>query len=131
MATINNFEDLEIWQQARNICKDVYRIIHYENFSKDFGLARQINDSSGSVMDNIAEGFEREGNKEFGQFLTISKGSCGECRSQLIRAHDRNYISEEEFKLIYNKLINEGIKIKNFMNYLKRSNYRGNKFKEE
>lgn len=131
MAAINNFEDLEIWQQARNICKDIYRIIRYENFSRDFGLAKQINSSSGSVMDNIAEGFEREGNKEFSQFLAISKGSCGECRSQLIRAYDRNYISEEEFKLIYDKLINEGIKIKNFMNYLKRSNYRGNKFKEE
>jgi len=57
MATINNFEDLEIWQQARDICKDIYRIINYEKFRKDFGLVRQINNSSGSVMDNIAEGF--------------------------------------------------------------------------
>jgi four helix bundle protein len=102
MATVNNFEDLEIWKLAREICKDIYVIINYPKFSKDFGLVRQINDSSGSVMDNIAEGFEREGNKEFSQFLFISKGSCGECRSQLIRAFDRQYISETEFKTIYN-----------------------------
>ena len=129
MATINNFEDLEIWKLAREICQDVYKIINYPKFSKDFGLVRQINDSSGSVMDNIAEGFEREGNKEFGQFLFISKGSCGECRSQLIRAFDRQYISEEEFKTIYNKLADESIKIKNFMNYLKNSNMKGNKYR--
>lgn len=129
MATVNNFEDLEIWKLAREICKDIYKIINYPEFSKDFGLTRQINDSSGSIMDNIAEGFEREGNKEFGQFLSISKGSCGECRSQLVRAFDRQYISEEEFKTIYNKLADESIKIKNFMNYLKNSNMKVNKYR--
>lgn len=129
MATINNFEDLEIWQLARDVCKDIYRIINYKEFSRDFGLVKQINNSSGSIMDNIAEGFEREGNKEFIQFLSISKGSCGECRSQLIRAFDRQYISESEFKTIYNKLSDESIKIKNFMEYLKRSDLKGNKYK--
>jgi four helix bundle protein len=129
MATVNNFEDLEIWKLAREICKDIYKVINYPEFSKDFGLVRQINDSSGSIMDNIAEGFEREGNKEFGQFLSVSKGSCGECRSQLVRAFDRQYISEKEFTTTYNKLIDENIKIRNFMNYLKKSNMKGNKYK--
>ena len=129
MATVNNFEDLEIWKLAREICMDIYKIINYPEFSKDFGLVRQINDSSGSIMDNIAEGFEREGNKEFGQFLSVSKGSCGECRSQLVRAFDRRYISEKEFTTTYNKLIDENIKIRNFMNYLKKSNMKGNKYK--
>ena len=129
MATINNFEDLEIWKLAREICKDIYVIINHKEFSKDYGLVRQINNSSGSVMDNIAEGFEREGNKEFSQFLAIAKGSCGESRSQLIRAYDRKYISEPEFKSIYNNLVDESIKIKNFMNYLKQSDMKGNKFK--
>ncbi len=129
MATINNFEDLEIWKLAREICKDIHRIINYEKFSKDFGQVKQINNSSGSIMDNIAEGFEREGNKEFRQFLFIAKASCGECHSQLIRAYDRNYINENEFNTIYERLVNENIKIKNFISYLKQSNMTGNKFK--
>ena len=129
MATINNFEDLEIRQLAREICQDIHRIINYDSFSKDFGLVKQINNSSGSVMDNIAEGFEREGNKEFRQFLFIAKGSCGECRSQLIRAYDRKYIKQDEFSIIYNKLTNESVKVKNFISYLSKSSMAGNKFK--
>mgnify|MGYP001440685651 CR=1 FL=1 len=129
MATVKYFEDLEIWKLARETCKDIYRITKYELFRKDYSLVDQIRRSSGSIMDNIAEGFERDGRNELRQFLSISKGSCGECRSQLSRALDQKYISEAEFCEIKNKLIEESIKIKRFMNYLKRSTFKGNKYK--
>src|SRR5665647_3333145 len=96
MATIKTFEDLEIWKLARLLCQDVFLITNHYFFSKDYGLKNQINNSNGSVMDNIAEGFDRDGTKEFIQFLSIAKASCGECRSQLYRALDRAYISNLE-----------------------------------
>jgi four helix bundle protein len=98
MATVSNFEDLEIWQLARQQALDIYKLYIQEPFSKDWELKNQINASAGSVMDNIAEGFERSGNKEFSNFLLISKGSNGEVRSQLCRACDRNYLTIEKFE---------------------------------
>ena len=95
MATVNNFEDLEIWQMAREICRKIHEYTQRENFRRDFSLVDQMKRSSGSIMDNIAEGFEREGTKEFIQYLYISKGSSGECRSQTYHALDRKYINEE------------------------------------
>lgn len=94
MATITKFEDLEVWKPAREQAKEIYKLTQTGSSVKDFELKGQINASAGSVMDNIAEGFERFTNKEFGQFLIISKGSNGEVRSQLYRAFDRQYISE-------------------------------------
>ncbi|MDR0810860.1 MAG: four helix bundle protein [Paludibacter sp.] len=129
MATIRFFEDLEVWQSAREFCKDIFRIIHYPNFSKDFSLKDQIDRSSGSIMDNIAEGFERGSNKEFIQFLYISKGSCGESRSQLHRAFDRNYLPETEYNMLKDKTLNISGKISNFITYLKNSEMKGEKFK--
>ena len=129
MSTIKRFEDLEVWKLARELCNDVYQLTLQKDFSRDFGLRDQINSSSGSVMDNIAEGFERDGSKEFSQFLAIAKGSCGECRSQLYRALDRNYISQEQFELTSQKTIELGRKIANFMSYLKSSELKGNKYK--
>ncbi|MDX9942025.1 MAG: four helix bundle protein [Bacteroidales bacterium] len=93
---VSHFEDLEVWKEARVLSQLVFKLTSCEKFSKEFGLKNQIRNASGSVMDCIAEGFEREGNKEFFQFLSISKGSCGETRSQAYRAFDYHLISETD-----------------------------------
>ncbi len=128
MAHYTTFEDLPIWQLSRDICKDVFTITSKGSFAKDFSLKDQINRSSGSCMDNIAEGFERDGNKEFKQFLSISKGSIGETRSQLYRALDRGHITQEEFDALFSKCKNESRDIGSFMRYLRDSEMKGNKF---
>jgi four helix bundle protein len=129
MGTVKTFEDLEIWKLARQLCQSIFQVTQYDLFFKDFGLKNQINNSSGSVIDNIAEGFERDGTKEFIQFLSIAKASCGECRSQLYRSLDRSYITNKEFEDISAKTIDLGRKISNLMDYLRKTDIRGNKYK--
>jgi|SRR6056297_1240206 len=129
MAKIEKFEDLEVWQVARELCKIVYSLTKKDPFCKDFELVRQIRKSSGSIMDNIAEGYERDGNKEFIQFLSISKGSCGEVRSQSYRALDQSYISKEEFEELYNKASSISKMLSGFINYLRKSEINGIKYK--
>jgi four helix bundle protein len=124
MATITKFEDLEIWKLAREQAKAIHELTRTNGFAKDFDLKNQINASAGSVMDNIAEGFERFTNKEFSQFLVISKGSNGELRSQLYRAFDKNYISEDILKIRLDFSILIGNKTKAFIDYLKSSKYK-------
>ena len=97
MGTVRDFEDLAIFQKARELSKRVYDITKKEDFKRDFRFVAQIHASAGSIMDNIAEGFERSGNKEFVNFLFIAKGSCGEVRSQLIRANDVGYLTPKEY----------------------------------
>jgi four helix bundle protein len=118
MATVKRFEDLEIWKVAREQANEIFKLTQTEKFSKDFSVRNQINNSSGSVMDCIAEGFERFSNKEFSQFLVIVKGSNGEVRSQLHRAFDRFYISEKILQTRLNFSIHLGNKIKSFIDYL-------------
>ncbi len=125
---IERFEDLEIWKEARILCKDIFGITVKEPFCKDFKLRDQIRTSSGSIMDNIAEGFEREGNKEFVQFLSVAKGSCGECRSQSYRAFDYQYIEQEILDDLINRTVQLSRKISSLMSYLKKSDMKGSKF---
>lgn len=129
MSKVERFEDLKIWQLARELCQMIHKLTIKDQFSRDFKLVGQINGSSGSIMDNIAEGFERDGNKEFVQFLTFSKGSCGETRSQLYRALDYQYITQEEFDAAYKMTLEESKMLKSFIQYLKDSEIKGNRFK--
>lgn len=124
MATITKFEDLEIWKLAREQATEINMLAKEGGFAKDFELKNQISAAAGSVMDNIAEGFERFTNKEFAQFLVISKGSNGEVRSQLYRAFDRNYITEEILKKRLDFSVMIGNKIKSFLDYLQSSKYK-------
>ena len=129
MATIQNFEDLKVWQKARLLCTEVFSLTSVGNFSKDFGLKDQINRSSGSIMDNIAEGLGRKGDIEFINFLTYSNGSALECKSQLYRAFDRNYVTLEKKEKL-SIMIDEITKmISSFIVYLGNCELKGIKFK--
>jgi four helix bundle protein len=125
--TIQRFEELDIWKNARLLCKKVRDISVNSPLSKDFSLRDQILRSSGSVMDNIAEGYERDGKKELIQFLYIAKGSLGETRSQLHRCSDANFISDKQYEEFLNDCFNLSAKIKNFINYLSASEFDGEK----
>jgi four helix bundle protein len=130
MATLNRFEDLKIWQDARRFNKNLFNVLLLVDDMKFGFLKNHLFKTSGSIMDNIAEGFEREGNKEFIQFLYYSKGSAGEIRSQLYRAFDLNLISEENFNDLSKQLLNISSQLSLFIKYLKNSEFKGAKFKE-
>lgn len=129
MGTIRRFEDLEIWNLSRELCKDIYHIIESTPLKNNFKLCNQIDGSSGSIMDNIAEGFERNGNKEFIQFLSIAKASCGETRSQLYRVYDRKFISQEKFETLIELTEIVSKKINSFIKYLNTTDLKGTKYK--
>jgi len=128
MATIKKFEDLRCWQTAKELCQLIFKLTRKEKFSKDFALINQIRNSSGSVMDNIAKGFDRAGNKKFIQFLAVSRGSIAEVKSQLNRALYQEYIDTKEFKKAYDLANQTSKEITNFILYLKKSNLKGFKF---
>lgn len=130
MATIKRFEDLEIWQEARKLSKEIILIAKTTELKTDFKFKEQIKDAAGSVMDNIAEGFERNGNGEFRQFLSIAKGSAGETRSQVYRLFDNDYTNEERLKSLVTDYEKLSIKIHNFITYLNKKEYKGTKFIE-
>ena len=130
MSAVRDFEELAIFQKARELSKKIYPVTNRDGFKSDFRFVQQIRAAAGSIMDNIAEGFERTGNKEFLNFLYIAKGSCGEVRSQLIRANDVGYLTPEEFDELYLECRKLSAGIMNFIKEIKASDLTGAKFKE-
>ena len=129
MATFQRFEDIEAWQKARELTREIYTVSNRGPFSKDFGLRDQIRRASVSIMSNIAEGFERGGTKEFVQFLSVAKGSSGELRSQLYVALDQGYLKEEMFDRLLAAALETSRMISGLINYLRKSKMKGTKYK--
>ncbi|REH52298.1 four helix bundle protein [Tenacibaculum gallaicum] len=128
MGKIEKFEDLEVWQRGRLICQYVEELFLKSNLSKNYSLKDQMERSSGSIMDNIAEGFDRDGNSEFHNFLSYAKGSAGELKSQSYRAFDKKLITKEQFEKLSEMCEVEKNKIGAFMYYLRNSGIKGQKF---
>jgi len=129
MATIKRFEDLDAWKLSRELCKRIGKLIDSGIFKNNFRLIGQIEGSSGSIMDNIAEGFERGTRREFIQFLGYSKGSCGELRGQLYRMLDRNYIDQEQFNELYSMAVRISMMLQKFIRYLQITTIQGERKK--
>lgn len=120
---IRRFEDLEVWQLARRLVKQIYEISKRAELSKDFGLRNQLQRSAVSIMSNIAEGFERKSKKEFIQFLSIAKASSGELRSQLYITLDLEYLDKDTFNASYNLCEKISKSIAGFIKYLKSTDF--------
>lgn len=129
MATINKFEDIEGWKSGRELKQSVYKCSKTGEFAKDYALKDQIRRAAMSVTANIAEGFERGGNREFIQFLSMAKGSCGEVQDHLYTALDESYIDQAEFKKLYLKAAETGKLLAGFMKYLQKTEIKGAKFR--
>jgi four helix bundle protein len=123
------FEDLEVWKLSRVLTNRIYGASSDGRFAKDYDLKSQIRRAAVSVMSNIAEGYERGGNQEFIQFLSIAKASCGEVRSQLYLARDQEYVACEECDRLIDAFKKLSIMLNNFMAALKGSSYKGPKYK--
>lgn len=128
MSTFRHFEEMEAWQKARELTRQVYQISGEGQFGRDFGLRDQIRRSCVSVMSNIAEGYERGGTKEFKQSLSIAKGSVGEVRIQLYVALDQEYIAEPDFERLSEKAKEISRMLSGLMSYLRKSGMKGTKF---
>jgi four helix bundle protein len=129
LATIKKFEDVEAWKVSRELCNNIGSLIDNSSFKSNYRLIGQIEGSSGSIMDNIAEGFERGTRAEFIQFLGYSKGSCGELRSQLYRALDRKYINQQQFDDFYSLAVRISSMLQKFISYLQKTVIQGERKK--
>src|SRR5688500_8380038 len=121
MATFKTFEDIEAWQRSRELTKSIYKVTSQGTFARDFGLRNQIRKASISIMSNIAEGYERSGNKEFIQFLATAKGSAGEVRAQLYVALDQGYLERAVFDDLSQSIIKISMMLSGLMTYLGRT----------
>ena len=128
MAAVKDFEELAIFQKARELSAMIYPVTKRGEFKYDTRFVQQIRAAAGSIMDNIAEGFERNGNKEFVSFLYIAKGSCGEVRSQLIRAEDIDFVDSDTAKGLYAECLSISKMLTSLISSIKKSGYSGNKF---
>ena len=128
MSTIERFEDLEAWKRARTFAKLIHTVSGNGNFGRDFGLKDQIRRAANSIVSNIAEGFERDGDKEFLQYLYVAKGSGCEVRAQLYLAVDFEYITAEEFSQLRTKALELNRIISGLIKYLRQSNLTGKKY---
>ena len=115
---IDQFEDIEAWQLARELTRKVYVLTKKIKFARDFGLKGQIQDAAGSSMHNIAEGFDSETNPEFVRFLRYAKRSCTEIQSELYTALDQEYITKAEFQDVYDHTGRTRAAIRGFIKYL-------------
>ena len=129
MATFHRFEEIESWKKAREITRLIYKITSDGNFARDFGLRDQIRRASVSIASNIAEGFERDGTKEFVQFLYIAKGSAAEVKTQLYIALDLGYTTQHDFNLLFRLADEIGKLIGGMIKYLKASEIAGKKYR--
>ncbi len=131
MTTYKSFEDLPVWKNAKKLALLVYKITSDGNLSRDYGLKSQLQRSVISVSSNIAEGFDRGSKLEFIQFLYVARGSCAELRSQLFIAKDLGYIKSDEFKNLCDSAVNVSKQINGFIEYLKTTGFKGQKFKNQ
>jgi four helix bundle protein len=129
MNRIEKFEDIVAWQKARGMTKEIYACTKVGAFARGFGLRDQIQRASVSTMANMAEGLECGGDREFIQFLSHSKGSCGEVKSHLYVALDQAYIDPVSFESLYAQADEVARLIFGFMGYLRDSQLHGRKFK--
>ena len=130
MARFERFEDMAVWRKSRLLTREIYILARERGMRRDYSLCDQLCRAAVSIMSNIAEGYERDGKKEFIQMLSCAKGSCGEVRSQLYTVKDLNLIDSEQFEHLYGATVEIAKMLSGLMSYLKSTTYRGRKYKD-
>ncbi len=129
MATVRRFEELEAWRRSRELAREIYSVSKKGPFARDFGLRDQVRRAAVSIMSNLAEGFERGGDREFIHFAAQAKGSSAEVRAQLYVALDQGYIDQQTFDRLTATTIEINQMLAGLIKYLRSSNLKGSKYK--